>query len=203
MHLRRRVRVVPKRTILYREGEAWEEFYSLHTGWAFNYRISGDGKRQIFDFLIPGDGVNLSSLRLDRAPLTVQALTDLTLCVFDRSELDRYVHEDVERTHRVENYWLNVVWAVKNNLMDIGRRSSTQRIARFILHLEERLRERGQVTDGPFPFPLGHPHIADALGLTPVHVNRVISAFRRQGLIELRGKKLHIKKHREFTALAN
>jgi CRP/FNR family transcriptional regulator len=202
MGLRKDVRTIPKRKILYREGDEWDEFYNLYSGWAFSYRITNDGRRQIFDILFPGDAINMSAFRLDRAPFTVQALTDLIVCVFDRQALDVFMHDEIQRMHRVEHYWLNALWSVKSKLMDLGRRSSTQRIARFILGLEDRLRERGRASGGPFEFPLGHTHIADAIGLTPVHVNRIISSFRKQGLIELHSHSLHIKRRSELSALA-
>jgi CRP/FNR family transcriptional regulator, anaerobic regulatory protein len=202
MALRHDVRAIAKRKNLYREGDSWSEFYNLYSGWAFTFRMTADGHRQIFDILIPGDAINLSSLRLDRAPFTAQALTDVIICVFDRHMLDEHFHNEVARIHRLENYWLSALSSVKGNLMDLGRRSSTERIARFLLGIEARLRERGLAADGPFDFPLGHTHIADALGLTPVHVNRVISTFRKDGLIDLRDHSLHIKQPSELRSLS-
>ena len=97
MTMRKDVRTIAKRKILYREGDQWDEFYNLYSGWAFNYRITSDGRRQIFDILIPGDPINMSALRLDRAPFSVQALTDLIVCVFDRQTLDAHLHDEIQR----------------------------------------------------------------------------------------------------------
>lgn len=202
MASRHDVRAIAKRKYIYREGDSWSDFYSLYSGWAFTFRMTADGQRQIFDILIPSDAINISSLRLDRAPFTAQALTDVIVCVFDRHMLDEHFHNKIARIHRLESYWLSALSSVTSNLMDLGRRSSTERIARFLLGVETRLRERGLAARGPFEFPLGHTHIADALGLTPVHVNRVISTFRKEGLIDLHNHLLHIKQPSALRSLS-
>lgn len=200
--LRKDVRTVAKRTDLYREGDLWDHLYILNKGWAFSYRVTNEGRRQIFNVFLPGDPVNVAALRQDRAPTTVQALTDLVVCVFNRNELDAYIHEDIHRTHQLEHYWLQALWAMKNSVLDLGRRTSSQRIAGFILGLEQRLRERSLAIEGTFEFPLRYRHVADVLGLTPVHVNRVISSLREQGIIELQHRTLSIRRLADLTALA-
>ena len=72
-------------------------------------------------------------------------------------------------------------------IVDLGRRTADERIARLILGLAERLSKRDMARGGPteFDFPLRQHHIADATGLTPVHVSKVLSEFRRNGLINI------------------
>jgi CRP-like cAMP-binding protein len=91
---------------------------------------------------------------------------------------------------------------MENSVLDLGRRTSTQRIAGFILGLEQRLRERGLASEGTFEFPLRYRHIADILGLTPVHVNRIISSLREQGVIELEHRTLSVRRLADLTAIA-
>jgi CRP/FNR family transcriptional regulator, anaerobic regulatory protein len=120
--------------------------------------MTGDNRRQIFNILVPGDAINMASLRMERAPISVEALTDIVVCVFSRWALEDYVHGDIRRIHQLERYWLNAIASMKERVLDLGRRSSTQRIARLILNLEERLRERNLAKDGIFEFPLRyHP----------------------------------------------
>ena len=200
--LRKDARTVAKKTDLYREGDPWEHFYILNKGWAFSYRVTNEGHRQIFNVYLPGDPINVASVRQDSAPTSVQALTDLVVCIFDRKEMDAFIHSDIHRTRHLEHYWLQSLWAMENSVLDLGRRTSTQRIAGFILGLEQRLRERGLASEGTFEFPLRYRHIADILGLTPVHVNRIISSLREQGVIELEHRTLSVRRLADLTAIA-
>ncbi|MFO0997417.1 MAG: Crp/Fnr family transcriptional regulator [Alphaproteobacteria bacterium] len=201
--LRQHTRAFLKKGMLFRQGDSWDGLYILHSGWAFNYRLTGEGRRQIFHIFLPGDVVNLSALRLERAPDTVQALTDVVVCVFPRVEMDSYMHDDIRRTHFLERQWLDAVWSAKESIADLGRRTSAQRIARFILGIERRLRERDFVSDGKFAFPLRYQHIADTLGLTPVHVNRIFTDLRTQGIIDLQGRTLSILRPEALASLVS
>lgn len=200
--LRNDVRRISKRADLFREGDPWDELYILRKGWAFSYRYASNSSRQIFSFFLPGDPINIASLRMDRAPISVQSLTDVAVCVFSRTELDAYVHDNIRRTHHLEHYWLQTALTLKDSVMDLGRRTSTQRIARLILSFEQRLRERNLARNGIMDFPLRYRHIGDTLGLTPVHVNRVISLLRERGIIELRHRTLTILRMGELVAMA-
>jgi CRP-like cAMP-binding protein len=90
--------------------------------------------------------------------------------------------------------------ASKKKFIDWATNSSMQRVARLILSLEQRLEERGLAQNGSFHFPLRYRHISDALGMTQVHVNRVMTTLRSEGIIELEKQILHIKQHRELVA---
>lgn len=85
--------------------------------------------------------------------------------------------------------------------MGLGHRTAKQRTARLILSLDRRLRERGLIANGSIEFPLRYQHVADALGLTPVYANRIISALRAQGVIDLRNRPLSIRRSDELAAI--
>jgi len=87
-------------------------------------------------------------------------------------------------------------------LIDLGRRTATERIVRLILEIEERARMRGLVSDQTIPFPLRQTHIADALGLTAVHVNRTINALRREGHITFRRGSMVIENRKALQEIA-
>ena len=74
----------------------------------------------------------------------------------------------------------------------LGQRSAEERIAHLFLHLMRRIAARNVIRDHRYRLPLRQQHIADAVGLTPVHVSRVIGAFRDRGLIELSGGVLQV-----------
>ena len=76
--------------------------------------------------------------------------------------------------------------------VDLGRRTADERIARLILNLMDRLAKRGMAQDQTMDFPLRQHHVADATGLTPVHVSKVLSGFRRSGVIDYGNRSLTI-----------
>jgi CRP-like cAMP-binding protein len=90
-------------------------------------------------------------------------------------------------------------------IVDLGRRAADERIARLILNLTGRLAERGLVRSTPleFDFPLRQHHIADATGLTAVHVSKVLTEFRRNGLINISGRSLTILDEPAFRRVAH
>jgi Crp-like helix-turn-helix protein len=82
--------------------------------------------------------------------------------------------------------------AMNRRLVDIGRRSAIGRVAQLILEIEDRLGERDQVRDGAFHFPMRQEHMADALGLTTVYVNRTLDRLRKEGVIDFKRDRMKI-----------
>ena len=181
--LKRGHRLLPARRTIYREGETADEIFTLFDGWAFRFKLMPDGRRQILSFLLPGDTISLPLLRFDRLHFSVQALTAVSLCVFDRAGLADYVSAHPTVARRLEVFFARDAADADERLADLGRRTARERVARLALQLFARLRRRSAVQDSSFDFPLRQQHIADALGLTAVHVSRVFHALRGEGLI--------------------
>jgi len=174
------------RHIMVREGEIPRQVFTLFSGWAFQFHLLPDGRRQIFSFLLPGDFIGAEGLINLPANYSVQSLTRVQLCGFDAQELGRVFQENVELRERINEHFYDEVSVLTGRLIDVGRRTATERIVRLILEIEQRAKSRGLVSDQTIPFPLRQTHIADALGLTSVHVNRTINALRRAGHITFR-----------------
>lgn len=190
--LRRGVRSIRARDNIYVEGRRLEEFLTLYDGWAFRYRVLPGGTRQIFSFLLPGDSVSLSALVSETLPFSVDALTDCVVCVFDRAELSRYIE-----AHRplVRKAWRSCSHdqnRLHRRLVEVGRRSAYQRVAHLAMECYDRLAHRGMAEADSFPFPLRHPHVADALGLTPIHVSRVFRELEADGVLRRRDRRIEI-----------
>jgi CRP/FNR family transcriptional regulator len=183
--LRREVRRVKAKRIIHREREALDAVYTLFDGWAFRFRLLDDGRRQILSFLLPGSPIGLPLFAPSRANFSVQALTDVTLCVFDRAELADYMGSVGNGWSSLESCYGRLCEADDERLVDLGRRSARERIASLILQIRERLATRGKIANGTIYFPLKRHHIADALGLTPVHVGRVLGQMVEDGIIAL------------------
>lgn len=192
-HLRQGIRNLPAKTTICREGELASFYYTLLDGWAFRYKLIPDGRRQILSFLLPGDSISFQLMRAERLHFSIQALTDVSLCVFDRQELSRYVAESPALVARLDGLTSRETAASDDRLTDLGRRSAHERVARLLVQLSLRLRRRGRVDGGSFAFPLRQHHIADALGLTAVHVSRVLKSLRDDGLLSIDDQRLTIR----------
>lgn len=177
---------------LLRAGEESGRVIVLREGWATRFTYVPDGRRQILSILVPGDiaGAELVMRPSIRTP--VQALTDVSFCAFDVQDLKEISGEDP-----------GLVWAFleicttgrkesEARLVDLGRRNAEQRLARLIAELHRRLRSRGLADEVSMPFPLRQQAIADALGLTQVHVSRVMSSFRENNVVQVTGGRLYI-----------
>lgn len=183
-----------------REGEKIRQIYTLHSGWAFSFKQSQDGRRQILSLLIPGDAIILESLSFAGlpAPFSVRSLTHITMCVFDLQDMIALTKSPGSQAQRLAAAMWEQVESVSQRLVDVGRRSALGRIAQFILQLELRLRSRQMSVEGSFDFPVRQEHMADALGLTTVYVNRTLDRLRRLEIIQFNRNRMTV---RNFEAL--
>lgn len=203
--LRARVSVYePNRPIL-RQGQTSELFGSIRSGWAYVYKTLTDGRRHIQGFLIPGDTVALDLLLIGSAPISVgvRALTGATVCWFPVESMRRLVQEGKAQQEETQLWMSYYLWTINHRAATIGHSSAPSRVAELIVELVSRIRYRGFATDEVFEFPPTQAHIADCLGLTPVHVNRVLGHLHRQGILEIRDKSLRIFDEKELNRIAD
>jgi CRP-like cAMP-binding protein len=177
-------------TEIVHQGQAEPELFTLFRGWAFRHKTLPDGRRQILNFLLPGDILGLQASLLDASDHGIEALTDVELCVFSR----RKIWSLFERMPQLafELSWLG---AREENIVDealasVGQRSARERMAALILSLYRRCEHLGMVDDGAFEFPLTRQHLADALGLSLVHTIKTWSHLRKVGLFTVANGKL-------------
>ena len=180
------------REIVCRAGQPDEHFYVICEGWAFRFHRLQDGRRHILSFLVAGDVVSNYSIFTGRSNFAVQALTEVRFCKFDRRQIRSLVVQKPE----IFDEWLerNVADFRRANRTSValGQLDAQERIAWFILELRDRLDANGAVNGDVMEFPLRQSHIADATGLTTVHVCRVISACRKQGIYAIEDGMLRI-----------
>ena len=181
---RRAVQSYRANAILFEEGMPRRDLLTICEGWALRYKVLPSGQRHILAFLIPGDNVGASVFAGDRWSYSVQALTKVEACVIDRARIGDLIRENPELFLRVAARVETECEGCEQRLVDIARRNADERVARLLLNLFGRLRARDLVDGHAFPFPLRQHHVADALGLTPIHINRVFGRLRAAGLIE-------------------
>jgi len=180
-----------KRTICHPR-ETSEFVQVICHGWAATSIGLPDGRRQILSFLLPGDIASTASLFEPLPGRMVESITEVTYRKFDRGELLNIMLRHPELFKRLSRSWIEERALADQLAIDLGRRTADERIARQILSLAERLGRRGMVRDQSMAFPLRQRQIADATGLTPVHVNKVLGNFQRANFIKIEKRSLTI-----------
>ncbi|MGI8569188.1 MAG: Crp/Fnr family transcriptional regulator [Methylocella sp.] len=158
------------------------DLYTVYSGWAFRFKTLPDGRRQILNFLLPGDLLGLQAAMFDAAQHGIEALTDIELCLLPRRKIWALFGQRPELAFDVTWLGSREESYVDENLMSVGRRSAAERIAALIVTLYKRADALGLVSKGTFAFPLNQQHLADALGLSRVHTNKTMARLRRMGM---------------------
>lgn len=165
------------------EGQTGSSAFVLAKGWACSFKLLPDGERQIVDFRIPGDFLGLRSILFRTSDHTIEAVT--------RIEASEVLASDIlDAFAQAPRLATAVLWAasrdeamVVEHLVNLGRRSAEERMAHFLLELGARLALVGVGDRTGYDCPLTQYHLADALGLSAVHVNRVLRHLREEGLV--------------------
>ncbi len=184
LHKRRRTFVAGRDLV--HQGQTEQAAYILASGWACSYKLLEDGQRQIVDFQIPGDFLGLRSVLLKVSDHSIEPVTDIEVTeILVTDLLDAFA-----QTPRLATA---VLWAasrdeamVVEHLVGIGRRDAAERMAHFLLELGARLSLVGLGSRAGYACPLTQYLLADAIGLSAVHVNRVLRQLREQGLVTCR-----------------
>ncbi|MGK6324012.1 Crp/Fnr family transcriptional regulator [Sphingomonas sp. DT-51] len=167
---------------LMREGERAEALLIVIDGWACRYTMTRDGRRQLPTLLLPGDVGNLDSLMFDRLDYGVRTITHTMVAALplDRALTLAARYSGIARACT----WLGLIEnaTLSKGALSLGRRSAIERLAHLLCELSVRLNAEKD-DKSSYAFPLTQEQIADALGLTSVHVNRMIKLLRTDGVI--------------------
>lgn len=168
---------------LVRQGERAEYTCVLLSGFAYRQKIVGDGGRQIVALQVPGDAVDLQNSLLKVADHSVQAL-----CAIEMARIPRAALLDIAAQYPAiaHAFWLDtlvdgsIAWEW---IANIGRRSALMRLAHLLCECALRLEVVGIADGTDHKLPMTQEQFGDALGLTPVHVNRMFKHLMRERLI--------------------
>lgn len=184
---------LPAGAQLFAQDARLDEAYTLFEGWVMLYRTLDDGRRQILRFALPGDFLGFQPLANGTVLHSAQALTPVRLCVFKRERMMAMFRDHPELAIQMAGITARDEALAHDHMTSLGRRPAKERIAQLFLELHQRLAARGTVNErAGIPVPLKQEHIADAVGLTTIHVNRTLRALREGGLAILRGGMLRI-----------
>ena len=176
-------RELAARRDLIREGDEPGPVFVILDGWACRYKLLPGGTRQILAFLMPGDCCDLHIGLLAEMDHSIQTITAAKVATIDRATMDQIFarHPSVARAMYINQ--LVDEGTMRAWITSMGRRSSIERVAHLICELYIRARNVGLTLQNAFALPLSQLLLADALGMTPVHLNRVFKTLRVEDVI--------------------
>lgn len=177
--------------------------YVIADGWAIRYKLLEDGRRQILNFLIPGDMIGYFALLFRTSVYAVEPLTPMTVhsftpeCAFDAFRQSPQL--------AVALSWLaaQAERQLDEQLVRIGRRRAKERMAHLFMELNHRLLRTGAPTLAAGLFPLTQPLLADALGMSHVHTHRTFRELVKDGLVSLHDGKVMLRDIKALSRLAD
>jgi len=178
------LRTLEPSTYTVREADPPEFCTVLVSGFAYRQKLTGDGARQIIAIHIPGDALDFQNLFLDISDHSIQMLTRGEVAFVPRT-----VMQDLARSRAAVGHAILVKILVEASIfrewvVNVGRRDSRSRLAHVLCELGVRLEAVGLADEYGYELPMTQEQLADALGLTPVHVNRTLKALESEGLIQ-------------------
>ena len=179
-----KIRTLEPQAYTMREGDRPDRCSVLMSGFAFRHKLTGDGARQILAIHIPGEAPDFQNLFLEESDHNVQMLTRGVVAEIAREPLERLVLDNPAVGRAVLVSVLVEASMFREWLLNIGRRDARSRIAHLLCEFAYRMNAQGLARNGIYELPMTQEQLADATGLTPVHVNRVLQALQREGLME-------------------
>jgi CRP-like cAMP-binding protein len=166
-----------------READTPEHCAVLVSGFAYRQKLTGNGSRQIVALHIPGDALDFQNLFLDVSDHSLQMLTRAEVAFIAISDLQAIARQRPAVGHAILVKILVESSIFREWVLNVGRRDSRTRLAHLLCELGVRLDAEGLAEDYGYELPMSQEQLADALGLTPVHVNRTLKSLEIEGLI--------------------
>ena len=187
-----RIRKFPARVDISREGDKPRDVHLILSGWACRYKQLEDGRRQVVSFFLPGDMCDLNVFILKEMDHSIGTITAVTI-----ADLSREFFDEISAGYpRIATalWWETLVNAAiqREWTMNLGQRSASERMAHLLCEIFFRLRLAGLTEGTSCEFPLTQADLADATGLSKVHVNRTLQEMRAADLVVLKGKTLTV-----------
>jgi CRP-like cAMP-binding protein len=170
-------------TYTVREGDPPNQCGILGSGVAYRQKLTGDGDRQIIGLCVPGDPLDFQHLFLDIADHSVQMMSRGEVLFIPRTDLQELVRTRAGVGHAVLVNILIESSIFREWVLNVGRRDARARMAHLFCEFAIRMEAQQMAEASGFHFPVNQEQLADALGLTPVHVNRTLKALEADGLI--------------------
>jgi len=170
------------------EGARSAQLFTLLSGWAFRYKTLEDGRRQILNYLLPGDLVGLQGSVIGEMQHSVESLSPVVLCVFQRDALATLFKHHPGLAFDITWLASREERMLDENLLSVGRRSAVERAAYLIAFIYQRAARVGLAEGRRLLIPISQQHVADTLGLSIVHTNKTLRKLSDRKLIRWHGR---------------
>lgn len=186
------VRHSAARRDLIREGEKPCGVIVILQGWACCYKQMRDGRRQIVSFLVPGDLGDTNAHIVRHMDHSVGAITELAYAEIPPPEFEAAMAHSPAIARAIRCHDLAAAGINREWVANVGQRTAYERLSHLLCELVTKLGAVGLADNGSCFWPLTQSDLADATGLTSVHVNRTLQDLRRNGLITLQSRRLNV-----------
>jgi hypothetical protein len=200
--LRTEVRLVPARGDLIREGEPVHFVKIVLDGWGCRYKLLPDGRRQIVAILLPGDLCNPDALTVEAMDHSICAFGDMLCAMVHPEHFDEICLESRVIRRALAFDSCAMLGMQREWTVNVAARPALERIGHMLCEMHYRLDALGMVVDDTAVSPLTQIDMAEAAGLTPVHVNRVIQELRGRGLLHWHGRRVTLPDRAGLAALS-
>jgi CRP-like cAMP-binding protein len=183
------VKKLPAGAHIVRDGDAAEHCSLILSGFAYRYKITGEGGRQIISFHVAAEFVDLQNSMLGIADHSVQMLTDAEIALIPANAIQELA---MARPAIARTLWIDTLIDAsifREWVVNVGRRDSRARIAHLLCEFSLRLKVAGLGEATDYELPMTQEQLADCTGLTPVHVNRTLKALEGENLIARRSSR--------------
>ena len=168
------------------------QLYTVLEGLAIRFKTLEDGRRQIINFVMPGDFLGLQATVAGKMSHSVEAVTNMKLCVFPRADFFKIYENHPSRAFDVTWMAATEEHCLGEALTSIGQRSAIERIAWGLLQIWMRAKQLNLLEDGALNFPFRQQDLADTLGLSLVHTNKTLAKLRERGFLSWTNQKLEL-----------
>ena len=193
---------VDRNTHVLHEGQRAATLFTVLSGIGTRSVLLEDGRRQVINFVFPGDFIGLQASLMGEMKHTVTSSTSMVLCSFDRGRLWEMFRDQAERAYDLT--WIAAVEEhfLGETIATLGQRTATERLAWAFLRIWRRLSAVGLLRDGSVPLPFRQQDMADALGLSLVHTNKTVARLREQGHALWQAGRLSIPSAKKLAEIA-
>ena len=175
-----------------REGQHPKRCALLLEGFAYRQKLTVDGQRALLSLHVPGDILDLQNLFLEEADHDVQTMTRTVIAEIPLNELVALAETRPNINRALWRSSLTEASILREWLLNVGRRDARTRAAHLLCEISARLESGGLVREQTYNLPMTQEQLGDALGLTSVHINRVLKGLEREGLIRRRKREICI-----------
>ncbi|WP_321447209.1 Crp/Fnr family transcriptional regulator [uncultured Cohaesibacter sp.] len=172
----------PGATILV-EGSNNPHIYTVLTGWGFRSKLLEDGRRQILNYIMPGDMIGLQGSIMGEMEHSVEALSAMTLCVFEREYMMNLYEKHPDLGYDVTWIAAREERILDEHLVSVGRRTALERAAYLLAYIHQKATAVGLAQAERSDLAITQQHIADTLGLSIVHTNKTLRKLAQKNLI--------------------